>query len=82
MKLKDYIVGLQEMLKKNPEFSDLSVAYASDDEGNAYHKIHSLPSLCQVEDIKSYYLEMIGFYDENPNESEIKKEDINCVIIN
>jgi len=45
MKLKDYIKGLQELIKDNPASKEYEVVYACDDEGNAYCQVHFLPSI-------------------------------------
>ena len=80
MTLKEYVESLQETLKENPELADKPVAYSSDDEGNSFHLIHNTPTLCQVENNTTHYLEMVGYYDEDSD--EIHKDDINCIIVN
>jgi hypothetical protein len=40
MKFKDYVGILSKQLKENPEWAELDVVYASDDEGNDYHKVY------------------------------------------
>lgn len=82
-------ITIKEMRKtleslENQGYGDLPVIYSIDDEGNAYHKVNNLPSLCGAYDIKeSRYLKLKGFYNGDDEDSDaIKKEQINCVIIN
>lgn len=76
MNLSDYIKQLQKLEK---EYGDLPVIYASDDEGNNYHKVEgsTAGSPCQVEDIDDYYLERVYFEDD-----EEDTIGYNAVIIN
>lgn len=75
MNLSDYIKQLQKLEK---EYGDLPVIYASDDEGNNYHKVEGTAgSPCQVENIDDYYLERVYFEDD-----EEDTIGYNAVIIN
>lgn len=56
MKLSNYIKYLQEALE---EHSDLTVVYASDDEGNNYHSVGYTPSVAFFENLDTYHLELI-----------------------
>ena len=71
MNLETYIENLQAELGRNPEYKDLEVIYAVDDEGNAFHKIYSDPTIAKAEDLNDRYLE-IETGDIKPN----------CIIIN
>jgi len=42
MKLKDYIIALQEVAETYP---NAEVVYSIDDEGNGFNKVHCSPSL-------------------------------------
>lgn len=44
-----------------------------------YQKVQNNVALAQVEDIEDYFLELVGYYDED---SMINYKDVNCVIIN
>lgn len=72
---------ITEMLIENPEFGNLPCIYSMDDEGNSYYKVHNEPTPAEVEDIHVYSMDIEGYWD-GTEESEIKKEDINCVVIN
>lgn len=78
--VRNLIDHLHKIIEDNPKLEDLPIIYSSDDEGNSYQKVHNLPGLSQVEDLDSWILEVIGFYDEDSD--KIAKEDCNCVIIN
>ena len=57
MKLSNYIKYLQESLE---EHGDLTVVYASDDEGNNYQKVEYTPSVAFFENLDAYHLELIA----------------------
>lgn len=78
MKLKEYLKKIQEAVKENPSILEMEVIYSADDEGNAYQKVHNEPTPCQIEDINEYFLEMVGFEDDE----EIATEDCNAICIN
>jgi hypothetical protein len=40
MKLKQYIILINEFAKQNPETLDFDVIFSSDDEGNSFHLIN------------------------------------------
>jgi hypothetical protein len=69
---------IAETLEENPEWAGLPLAYAIDDEGNAYHKIHNEPTLAVVSNASSYELDVIG----QRGDKGIKDNELNCVIIN
>lgn len=76
MKLREYMEELRAFVKNNgPEVLDMEVIYAKDDEGNAYHKVAYGPSLVGVEDLDTYYIEVIEPEDFDGPE-------LNAVIIN
>ena len=80
MKFKQYVENLNNFLEEHPELAYMETIYAVDDEGNDYHSVYNEPSLCQVEDVNTHSLEMVGFYDDDSD--EISKEDCNCICIN
>jgi len=82
--LKEHFEALVRLMKNHPEWEDLPIIYASDDEGNSYHNVYSNPSPAQVQDINSQYLEIVGIYIQGKDaESEdISRNGVNCIIIN
>jgi hypothetical protein len=76
--LKDLKDNIERLLIEHPEYANLPLIYSSDDEGNSFHLVHSSLCLAQVEDIKEYYLELVGF----DGDEDINSEDINCICIN
>lgn len=75
MKLSEYIKELNKLKK---EYGNLEVIYAKDEEGNNFHSVNYEPSLCQVENLEEYYLEIVGFNGD----PSIDKKDFNAVCIN
>ncbi len=71
--LNDYIEKLLELQKQG--YGDLPVIYASDDEGNSYHKVGNLPCTYKVVDLKDYCLE--PNFDNGDYFNEV-----NCIIVN
>lgn len=66
--LKDLKIEIEKLLKTHPEYSNLPLVYASDDEGNSYQKVHNKPLAIEMENIKDYYLEPSTDYDlKTPN---------------
>jgi hypothetical protein len=58
---------------------DLPIIYASDDEGNSYHKVYNSPTLAQIEEnIQEHNLEIVGFISDR----DVIEKDCNCVCIN
>ncbi len=45
MNLEEYVEGLNDFLKANPEAKELPVVYASDPEGNNWHYTFSNPTM-------------------------------------
>lgn len=45
MKLKEYIKNLQDVLDSNPEYAELAVITAKDEEGNGFNTVYFEPSL-------------------------------------
>jgi hypothetical protein len=72
--VNELIKELTNMVLEDKRIGDLPIIYSADDEGNAYQKVHNLPSLYQVENIEDYYLEISDVDEES--------EEPNCVIIN
>ena len=44
MKLREYIENLNKLATEHPEYLDLDVIYASDDEGNYYNEVNYEPA--------------------------------------
>lgn len=61
--LKEYIKHLQEVLDQHPEYSEFPVIYATDEEGNSYHKVYNTPTLVELDDPNDYYLD-VNFSEE------------------
>lgn len=83
MILKDFIKELQNLVEQHPEFAELPVAYASDDEGNDYHIVHQTALPIQVHDNTAHSLEIIAYF--NGDEDDIDNaaiEDVNVILIN
>ena len=81
MKFKDYVKGLQEFLKNNPETAEMEVVTSIDDEGNGYNAVQFEPSIAQFHSMEDPWLELVGFYEKENKESPALK-DCNAVIIN
>ena len=67
MKLKEYVEGLQNLIKERPEAAEFEVVMSSDDEGNSFSKIGYAPS--------------VGFFDEQSSEFKEESES-NSVCVN
>jgi len=50
MKLQEYMSNLNELTDKHPEYLDLEVVTASDDEGNDFNIVHYAPSVGEYTD--------------------------------
>ncbi len=68
MLFKDYVAGLNQLLKLRPELADATTVYASDDEGNSFHEVHSNGTIWER--------------DEDNNEFNYNPETPNAVCIN
>jgi hypothetical protein len=75
MTLKEYIEGLQEFIKENPNALDLEVVTSKDDEGNGYNRVYYSPTLGQFEDN-----EFIAY--SQFDEWERDDSDVNAVCVN
>ena len=74
MTLREYIINLQNL---DPKYLDLSIIYASDDEGNSFHPVHNDPTLVEVDDPLAHYVEMV--WDEETGQ---EGQNFNAIIIN
>lgn len=76
MKLKQYVEQLQQILDKNPEYENLTVIYAADDEGNDFLSIGYYPSLGNYSED--------GDFTQQENFDELDEEDrvVNVICIN
>jgi len=79
MKLREYIKYLKQLEDK---YSDFDVIYSRDDEGNDYHHITYEAALCKVDNLKSYYLEVDGFYRGDNKNNSAKEDECNAICIN
>lgn len=73
MKLKDYIKGLQAMLKVYPT---ADVVYAIDEEGNAFHPVEFAPGAGYYDKREQ------SFYPEGQEDFIEEKRKVNAVCIN
>lgn len=56
MLFKDYVAGLNQLLKENPQLANATAVYASDDEGNSFHEVHSNWTIwVRIEDQHGYW---------------------------
>lgn len=68
---------IEELIKlRNDGYGELPIIYATDDEGNNYHKVNYKPTTFLVHNLEARSLDPILQED---NEEKIKP---NCVIIN
>ena len=77
MKLKTYIENLKKVITQNPNYAELDVIYAKDDEGNGYQHIAYGPRVGVNSEDGFYYAEF-EYYD--PDEHE--EDEVNCVCVN
>lgn len=83
MTLEEYVKALNLMLKENPEFGKLTVAYSTDDEGNSYSPVITNGTPAKVEDPEDRHIKLIGYWNgDDFNVDGVKKEEVNCIIIN
>jgi hypothetical protein len=71
MTFGEYVAGLNELLKNNPELATVDAIYAIDDEGNDYHEVHSTGTIARV--VK---------YKHGIEVKDTECENANAVIIN
>lgn len=73
--------SVESLLEQNPEFANLPCIYSTDDEGNEYNMVNNFPTAAYIKNPQANrFLDMVGYWDEVGG--DIKKEDINCIIIN
>ncbi len=75
MTLKEYIEGLQEFAKENPDALELPVITSEDDEGNGYNFVYYSPSKGHY-DVGSF-LAVDQFEDYEMDDAEV-----NAVCVN
>lgn len=56
MKLSKYVEHLQRVLKNE---GDLEVVYATDEEGNSFHKVSYAGAIYYFESLEDYFLEQV-----------------------
>lgn len=59
MKLKEFLKTINQLIAENPEYLELEVITAKDDEGNGYNKVSYEPSVGQLNEY--------GELDMNPS---------------
>jgi len=73
MNLKDYVDGLNKLLKSNPELAEAKVISSADDEGNSYNFVNYKHSVYYVEKNWSHYIEYVIAEDELEDVSDYEK---------
>ena len=76
--LNQFLDAITELLKKYPDCGNLPLIYASDDEGNDFKKVISIPILAKVEDLSEHYLDIQGFEGDD----DVNPEEFNAICIN
>ena len=77
MKLKEYLLYLNTMIKENPKCLDMTIIYATDEEGNEFKPIVMKPCICQVDSLGASFMQIEGFLEDTKNIKEC-----NAVILN
>lgn len=65
MKLKQYVENLNELVRTNPEYLELEVISAKDEEGNGFDKVEFEPSLGNYNDEEFTQVENFEDLDED-----------------
>jgi hypothetical protein len=76
--LKQLSLEIDLLIREHPEYANLPVIYATDDEDNEYHPIYNEPTPMQVQDPIEHYVEVVGA----KGDEDIADEDINAICIN
>ena len=79
MKLREYIQNLNKLAKEHPEYLDLDVIYAADDEGNDYNLVEFEPTPMFHDEDNDYYIDKDNFDYEFEGEEEFEA---NVICIN
>ena len=85
--LKEYVEGLVEFLKDNPETADYIVVTSKDDEGNGYNTVWQTPVIgCYDPELefhtKSYYDDMEDDDDDDEDAGFLPSFFPNAVCVN
>lgn len=72
MTFNNFIENCLLMVKNNPKLAETTVIFASDDEGNSFHKVTNTPTPMKVDDLEERYLDC----------AETSKEECNAICIN
>jgi len=67
MTFEHYVKVCNKMLEKHPEYAQLPVIAASDDEGNSYFQVIFTPGTIVVDDPESNRLEPVNPEGRKPN---------------
>ena len=73
MTLREYIAGINNFAKQNPQALDYIVVHASDDEGNHFYPVLFGPTQGVYEN---------GDFVDQMNQEDIKNKTVNAVCIN
>lgn len=55
MKFNEYVALINKINQENPEYSDLEVIYAVDEEGNEYKGVYYEPRIALVDELTTCY---------------------------
>lgn len=75
MKLKEYIENLEILIHQNPEYAELDVITAKDEEGNGYEKVYFAPTT-------GYLNEDEFTQQENFDDLDEEERIVNAVCVN
>jgi hypothetical protein len=78
MTVKEYVHILDSLIRKHPEIANFQVVFSSDNEGNDYQLVYQEPTLCQIHNPNTSYVEMVGFQGDET----IDNKDLNALCIN
>lgn len=81
MTLKEFLEGIDNFVKENPEVLDLQVVTSKDDEGNGYNPVYYTPTMGLYED-RDFTPYKKEDKDDYPTTAYIEKDEINAICIN
>ncbi len=84
MKFKQYVKKLVELLEKNPNYANLEVIYATDDEGNDFQGVGNFNDLLtgSFEDGEFTHEDDVRELNEEADTTGVEAIQINAIVIN
>ena len=79
MKVKELRAQLDRLVKEHPEIDEMTVIYATDEEGNDYRTVENTPTTFEVADLTAYSLDIMVDDEEGDEENT---EGCNALCIN